>query len=506
MAEATRPPLPARMKPLGGEDGGPLVLILSASMGAGHDGVAQELARRLRARGLQVEILDILGLLPGVIGKILRDGYALMLRWAPWLYDLIFRVWFEPRGGGGPVSPLTMLAERQVRRWVADHQPALAISTFHLCSAVLGDLRRRGDLPLPSASVVVDPAVHRLWVDRDVDLHICLHQLSAAEARLRGAPRATAPGPLVRPDFTDPIWDRRRARDSLGLEGDDRVVLLVAGSWGAGDIANTLSLVRQSPHLIPVVVCGADERLRRRLVRQAAGSSRPCRIMGWVDDMARLMVAADVVLENAGGLTAMEALALGVPVVSFHPIPGHGRANVAVMARTGLVAWVEKEADLVPTLELATIPGPLRHHLISAGTALLSSDPTDDLLGLLPPTLVAGFKATPDPPRRPAHPIARPRGAPPGLVRPGAPGSRSRRLTGVRSRRQSRERQRRRLLRGVPLWSRHRRQARLKRSESLLDRVSLRNVPSWRRPGPPPPRHRDHRPVASPRLADLRHG
>jgi len=478
------------------------VLILSASMGAGHDGVAQELARRLRSRGLAVEVLDILSLLPGVVGRGLRGGYALMLRWAPWLYDLIFRVWFEPRGGGGPVSPITVLAERKVRRWVADHQPALAVSTFHLCSAVLAGLRRRGELPVPSASVVVDPAVHRLWVDPDVDLHVCLHRLSAAEARRRGAPRATAPGPFVRPDFTDPSWDRHGARTSLGLGPDDRVVLLVAGSWGSGDIANTLSLVQQSPHLTPVVVCGADERLRRRLARQVARSGRRCLVMGWVDDMARLMVAADVVVENAGGLTAMEALALGRPVVSFHPIPGHGRANVAAMARAGVAAWVTEDDQLVPTLERVSAPGPLRHSLVSAGSQLLASDPTDDLLGLLAPTAGDGGEAALERHRSPRAATSSGGNSGP----PGPSEARNRRLTRVRNRRQSRERRRRRLLGGVPLWSRHRRQGRVRRPEPLLSRVSLRNVPSWRRSGPPRPRHRAHRPAGRRRLADLRPG
>jgi UDP-N-acetylglucosamine:LPS N-acetylglucosamine transferase len=41
--------------------------------------------------------------------------------------------------------------------------------------------------------------------------------------------------------------------------------------------------------------------------------------------MAGLMAAADALVENAGGLTSKEALRVGLPVVAFRPIAGHGR-------------------------------------------------------------------------------------------------------------------------------------------------------------------------------------
>ncbi|HZD65037.1 MAG TPA: hypothetical protein VE152_02950 [Acidimicrobiales bacterium] len=471
------------------------VLVLTAGMGAGHDGVAQELARRFADRGYQPQVLDILDLLPSVIGRALRRGYALMLRWAPWLYELIFRLWFEPRSGGGPVSPVTLLAERRVARWISIHQPVGAVSTFHLCSTVLGDLRRKGVLAVPSASFVVDLAVHRLWVDQDVDLHVCLHPEAAAEAERRGAPRACAPGPTVRPCFADPSWDRRSARASLGLGADERVVLMVAGSWGTGDIAPTLERIQQAPDLTPLVVCGADEGLRRRLLRQTEATAPPStdadrrpggavppgtpRIMGWVDDMARLMAAADVLLENAGGLTSLEALAMGVPVVSYHPIPGHGRANVAAMAGADLVAWAHEAADLVPTLELAATASPLRARLVRAGHDLFARDAVDDVLELV----------SPSPMIRSATPHAEQLGGtsqaqqPRGLRRTAI----TRNRPGLRARRRSRER-RQRLLR-VPIWSSRtsvpaRPQRLLRRVPTLTGARTWRAAPSKRRSTP----------------------
>lgn len=464
-------------------------------MGSGHDGVAQELRRRFEAVGYHVEVKDLLAVLPGPLGWCLKAFYAAMLRFAPWLYEGIYRVWFQPkRGGGGPVSPVTALAQRRLGRWVVAHRPVLAVSTFHLCSTVLAGLRRQGTLSAPTASTVVDFAVHRLWVDPDIDLHLCLHPEAATEAERRGAPRASAPGPVVRPCFTDPVWDRSSARRSLDLGEDHRVVLVVAGSWGTGELEATLRLVSPASDLTPIVVCGSDGRLRRRLSSLTGtlgpGGQEP-KVLGWVRDMDRLMAAADVVLENAGGLTCMEALASGVPVVSFAPIPGHGRANVAAMAECGLVAWVRGPEDLVPTLRLAATATPLRSRLLRAGRALFTGDAATEALSLIEASpLPSG--AGPGPSERALRDAAQTVGRTGARTRPLRPtGTRtSRSLPRARRRpavvssagrgRPRDRRRRRRLLRRVPMWAPVRRTVaapRRRAATSLLIRV-----PTWRRP------------------------
>lgn len=79
------------------------VAIVSASIGAGHDGAAAELDRRLAARGLTVDRFDLLDLLPARIGRLVRDGYHRMLVQAPWAYQRIYRS-TERAGGGGPLA------------------------------------------------------------------------------------------------------------------------------------------------------------------------------------------------------------------------------------------------------------------------------------------------------------------------------------------------------------------------------------------------------------------
>jgi four helix bundle protein len=72
------------------------ILIVSASMGAGHDGAANELRKRLEHQGHQVRIVDFLDCCPFGIGWFIKVTYLLQLKVAPWSYDLTYRLAERP--------------------------------------------------------------------------------------------------------------------------------------------------------------------------------------------------------------------------------------------------------------------------------------------------------------------------------------------------------------------------------------------------------------------------
>jgi UDP-N-acetylglucosamine:LPS N-acetylglucosamine transferase len=182
----------------------------------------------------------------------------------------------------------------------------------------------------------------------------------------------------VAPAFTTGVPSPAEARRRLGLPVDGRVVLVVAGSWGVGDrIEATVDALAAEPALHVVVACGRDERLRVRLARRRLGL-----VLGWTERMPELLAAADVVVENAGGLTSLEAFAVGTPVISHRPIPGHGRDNVAALAAAGLSTATDDDAGLLAAVRALVAPGPARAAQLEAAGALFAVDPVEPLLAL----------------------------------------------------------------------------------------------------------------------------
>ncbi|MDA8392432.1 MAG: glycosyltransferase [Actinomycetota bacterium] len=326
------------------------VMVVTARMGAGHDGAAAELCRRLEARGIRTQTVDFLDAAPWA-GRLFQVVYELWLRWLPWAYEATYRIWFfVPLLCSPMVSLLSRIFGPRLRRWAADSGATVVVSTYPLASVVLGNMRRKRRRPfrLPVITFLTDFATHPLWAHRGVDLHLCVHRTTAeAVTESTGSP-AIATGPLVSEAFRTSLPSKAEARRRLGIPLDARVVLVVAGSWGVGKLESTVRTLSGTGRYFTVAACGKNERLRQRLERSGS-----CMAMGWTHEMPALMAASDVLVQNAGGLTSMEAFAAGLPVVTFEPIPGHGRQNAVQMERAGVAPFVHTPSQLEAVLDQA---------------------------------------------------------------------------------------------------------------------------------------------------------
>ncbi len=378
------------------------IAIVSASVGAGHDGAAGELATRLREAGFEVDCHDFLDLLGDRTGRALRGSYAAELKIAPnswgWLMaQLEQRDWlaaavralFARGAARRSRAAMDATAERP--------EPAAIVSTYPLASQALGRLRALGQLRAPVVTFLTDMSVHPLWVADGVDLHLALHEVAAAQARRLSGGFVEVCRPAVRAAFhptTDP-GEPARTRARYGLPARGPVALVVAGSWGVGEVAEAAEDIAATGLAVPVTVCGRNEKLRDRLIRSGTGIP-----LGWVDDMPALVRASDVVVQNAGGLTSLEAMATGVPVITYRCLPGHGATNARALAHAGLATWVREPVELRRVLA-DVLDGELgKRQMATAGELFDAPCPTTSIIAMA----TAARPAQPRP-RRPEEPV-----------------------------------------------------------------------------------------------------
>jgi UDP-N-acetylglucosamine:LPS N-acetylglucosamine transferase len=205
-------------------------------------------------------------------------------------------------------------------------------------------LRAEG-LAVRALTYVTDPAVHRAWVHRAVDLHMTVTRASAEQGFRDHAVQMITAGPLVPARFATTRAVRDELRRELALSDDRPVALLSAGSEGLGEVGVITADIAAAGWR-PLVLCGRNDRLVRRLAD--VPDAVP---LGWRTDVHDLMRVADVLVHNAGGLTLTEALVSGLPAVTYRPIPGHGRANAAALDRGGLAPWARSAQELAEQMK-----------------------------------------------------------------------------------------------------------------------------------------------------------
>jgi UDP-N-acetylglucosamine:LPS N-acetylglucosamine transferase len=302
-----------------------------------------------------------------------------MLNAAPWLYDWIFRTFFlDHRRCSPSVYPLDVIAARRLAPLVERYQPCAVISTFHLAGQVVGRMRLHGQLSMPSVVAITEPAAHRQWLHPGTDLFLCPYPWVAARARERTGIPAVAPGPLVDERFHRSV-DPSRGRRILNLDGGECAVLISTGSWGVGQAFATAHGLAGRSGVRPVVLCGRNDELRRRIDELPGAQG-----LGWRDDLPELFAASAVLVDQSGGSTCAEAFAAGLPVVLYEPLPGHGRLGAEALASAGVASFAQDPQRLLADVRRLSRPGPDRNAQLARASAVFRQEPVEVLLRSLP--------------------------------------------------------------------------------------------------------------------------
>jgi processive 1,2-diacylglycerol beta-glucosyltransferase len=337
------------------------VLILTASVGEGHDRPAQTLSAQLEHEqpGVEVVIEDCLRAMGRAVALVSEDAARVVFHRSEWVWDLGYWVF-----AGNPSTRelsqrlITRVGGPGVMRLIDRIDPDVVVSVYPNVTEVLGRLRRSGRLRRPVVAAITDLAAMHYWASRGVDVHLVTHPESVAEVRSIVGPDALV---ACVHGFTLPEFRERRrqedARRRLGLPAAGKVVLVSGGGWGVGDVDGATEQALLLDEVSAVVcLCGRNESLQSTLRVHFANEAR-VRVEGFTEEMADWMAAADVLVHSTGGLTVLEALMRGCPAISYGWGRGHLRLNNRAFVEFGLAEVVERQSDLRAALERALRAG-----------------------------------------------------------------------------------------------------------------------------------------------------
>jgi processive 1,2-diacylglycerol beta-glucosyltransferase len=335
------------------------ILILHASVGAGHTRAAKAVAAALALEtpDARVVVVDALDLARPLFKRVYGKGYLDLVEKAPSLFGYLFELTDRrpsPRALGDKMR-------RAVQRWGVHELSELLtrggwdaiVNTHFLAPELIAALRRAGKMTAPQLTVVTDYDAHRIWAHQPTDHYCVAGPLAAASLRAHGvAPAAIEiTGIPVDPSFSVPL-DRDAARRSFGLSGGYPVVVQSAGGHGVGPLEDVYRALLAStvPSEI-VVVCGRNEDARKRLTAIRPPGRHRAKIFGFTDRMRELMASADLLVTKPGGLTVSESLACGLPMALINPIPGQEERNADYLLENGVAVKAGSPAALTGKVE-----------------------------------------------------------------------------------------------------------------------------------------------------------
>lgn len=351
------------------------VLFISAPIGAGHVRAAQAVGAALRrlAPETATEYANVFDFFSPWLGRTILRGYLKVLDVFPQAYGAAYS-W-------GNTSPLARFGQRlisgylagRMERYIAASRPDAVVVTHATPGGLVAHLAARGRLTVPTLAVVTDFVVHRLWVNTAIDEYVVAHEGMRDYLAGQGIDhdRSMAFGIPVDERFLAPL-ERDETAGRLGLDPDRPTVLVMGGGAGVMPMAGIIdALDALALPLQIVAVAGKNATLQGKLTAQAArlrhATLRPLR---FVDNVHELMTVADLLVTKPGGMTVSEALAKGLPMLIYRPIPGVEEANTRFLAGRGAAMPVESLAVL--QAEAAVLLAPDSRELAARRAAALA--------------------------------------------------------------------------------------------------------------------------------------
>lgn len=370
------------------DEGDPVILVVHASVGSGHRSAAYAIAEAIEDAGIaarnagengiaakaRTEVLDILD-----FGRIVFDGDATASMFTGWtrpFYDLTWRYTLTGRllWGGGTIWAHIMYP--RFVEFVRRVRPAAIICTHITAANVAVSARMLTGQPFPILCVPTDYEAEGLWPHLHTDLFCVANEAMAETLRPRRVPedRILITGIPASPAFSRD-YDKAAARERFGIPGDATAVLALAGAklprpyvHFREALDEVLPFMHALPNIHLIIVAGEDGEYERRVRREVSDYGLDnVTVLGYVDAMAELMEAADVVICKPGGLTVTECLCARAPMILLGRAYGQEKANVRMLTGAGAALAAATPRELLDTLRH------ISEHPASAGAMLVNA-------------------------------------------------------------------------------------------------------------------------------------
>ena len=328
------------------------ILILTAGFGDGHNTAARNVADALDLTSdeVKVEVLDVFQSSLGLLNDVLKKAYLGLTRFAPSVWNGIYSMLDISKGLESNLLAFGNL-KSALEQILEQSQPDCVLSTYPVYAHVIREIYRdHSERPFRFITVVTDSiSVNSSWFRAPSDWYCVPNEATAQVLRKNGVPgeKIKAFGFPVNPLFAEKDQETAQAP---AADGPIKVLYII--NTGKKKSGKAVDRLLEVPRAQLTITVGRDAELKEKLARRTERFGDRVRVLGWTNQMPRLMMTHHLVVTKAGGATVQEAIAGRCPMILNQVIPGQedGNAQLVKELDAGVVAektrevaeWIEK--------------------------------------------------------------------------------------------------------------------------------------------------------------------
>ncbi len=321
--------------------------------------------------------------------KIISRGYEKSAMFTPKAYGQVYRLSQSTIASRNEFkdNPLTSVMVRKFKNLISETKPDLIIGTHPFPMIALSSIKKNytahqaihehqflydhhllsnthkyPQVP-PMISILTDYTTHSTWIQNEIDYYVVGHEY-VKELLIEDSVQSEKVFPYgipVEKSFLD-NRDRETVLSELDLDPNKFTVLLMGGSFGAGNIKETLEdLLNTDRDFQIILVTGKNASLKDKISKKIESTEldKKISILGYTDKMNDLLASVDLLITKPGGLTTTEALLKEVPMIIPYFIPGQEEENLDFLTNCGAAIRTTKKYTL-PVIVKVLIDNPVR--------------------------------------------------------------------------------------------------------------------------------------------------
>lgn len=326
------------------------ILVITASMGSGHNKAANAVAEAIKRKYPvnKINVIDFMSTETAYFNSLVKDIYLKMLDHTPSVYEFFYKFTSDSTKGSTIQSVFAHAMKKDMRELIKKYEADMVICTHPFPCAAASYLKQTGEINIPLITVMTDFCVHQFWLYKNIDIYFTANDLLKKEMVNQGLleERIFVTGIPVGYNFRVD-YNRDDLLAKFKLEKDKPVALIMGGGLGLGGVKNALcQLERLKKDIQILVITGANVALWSEMNEYAQHSKHKIFVWGYSHNIQEFMSVATFLISKPGALTISEALTRELPMILHDPIPGPEVDNAKFVSDNGAAIWVKHQDTL----------------------------------------------------------------------------------------------------------------------------------------------------------------
>ncbi|MBS7211784.1 MAG: UDP-N-acetylglucosamine--LPS N-acetylglucosamine transferase [Megamonas funiformis] len=326
------------------------ILVVTASMGSGHNKAANAVAEAIKRKYPvnKINVIDFMSTETAYFNSLVKDIYLKMLDHTPSVYEFFYKFTSDSTKGSTIQSVFAHAMKKDMRELIKKYEADMVICTHPFPCVAASYLKQTGEINIPLITVMTDFCVHQFWLYKNIDIYFTANDLLKKEMVNQGLleERIFVTGIPVGYNFRVD-YNRDDLLAKFKLEKDKPVALIMGGGLGLGGVKNALcQLERLKKDIQILVITGANVALWSEMNEYAQHSKHKIFVWGYSHNIQEFMSVATFLISKPGALTISEALTRELPMILHDPIPGPEVDNAKFVSDNGAAIWVKHQDTL----------------------------------------------------------------------------------------------------------------------------------------------------------------